>query len=257
MRSIFIYAAWMLSIVHGNPDPEILIHRMSGTNNSLAKTSLRTSTVYTSTYFNYSFTCPSGWVISNFDSTTTSATFDVVRPGFASLGVYVTKNSTSGEARLWDSHGMWGAVLSSYVNSSNVSPTLIYAKDTSYSTYHAALAHLRYTAPSGTVRRYDIKSESRGVYHHMIYFSTTELDYNANASAYGDVWLAMFFGSSTSKISAASGPATSKFSVSNGSVLNPTGERLEFLNLAGKTMLTSSEPKITIPLNEKVYIRAK
>ena len=218
----------------------------------LSKSGALTATSYTSTYFNMTFTCPSGWTISNFDSTASTVTFKVNKTGRQSVTVFGSRMTTATEARLMDSHAIASAIKAVYP-ASQASPSVASFADTSASGVHVGYVNLDYDA-SGSSRVYDMITASTGIYSQFVAYSVTLSDYNSNYADYDAISDNIDFVTTVGVAKAMSKQAPGVTQQGN-TVFNPGGFKIDFLNAQGRKEMVSSERKITLDPSRKLFLK--
>jgi hypothetical protein len=226
-----------------------------GDSPALRKTSALTATSYTSTYFNVKFTCPSGWTIANFDSTTSRVTFNVVKSGRNNVVVYVTRNATATEATLRDSWSLNSAIGAVW-KVSYETPAIAFYLDTTLSDLHVTYAQLEYSLNGTTKRIYDVSSASTGTGALMSFYATTLSDYNANGADYDAVGAGLDFNTYT-PVQPLLAKGASGVTIRGNTVLNPGELKIEFLDAIGRKRLVTSEKRIQMDPAEKLFLKVR
>ena len=210
-----------------------------GASTSLALTS------YASANYNVRFQCPSGWTITSIDSVANRVLLNVAKIGRNSVLVYVTKHATASEANYWDAYSTWLGVRTAF-GSSQTTPYVVAAVDTTTSPYHLSYVQLEYE-PSTVVRIYDLVSASKSLFGQFVAYSATLADYDANSADYDAIWDGMSFYDDAVALNSPTG---------GNLVLNPHGLTLEFRDAAGRVQLESAQKRIELDKAQKLFLKS-
>jgi hypothetical protein len=222
----------------------------------LAKTGALTATSYVSTYFNVNFTCPSGWQITAFDSSATTAILTVSKSGRNSVLVYLTRHATATEARYMDSYATFMAVRITYGSSIDY-PVVRTAFDTTSEPMHLSYVQVDYTLSGNVARVYDLASASSGIHGQFVAYSATLADYNANHADYDAIWDGLNFNTVSVEPGLPPNPLPKGVTWSGATLLNPHGFRVDLHDARGRTVISSSERRIVTRKADKLFPKVR
>lgn len=169
-------------------------------NGGLSKKSVTASTAYNSSYFNVSYTCPTGWTITTFDSTPNSFSLTISKPLRSNVYISGKRFATALEASYYNDVSLFTTAKIAFNNSNDKMPAIYSLWDTTYSTgIKSAGINMKYAIDTNNQFQNQCfnVSESKSNYQHEIWCFTTVSDYTANSAEYSQHWFNVTFESTT------------------------------------------------------------
>lgn len=217
----------------------------TNTNKGLAKNASPTATSYNSSYFNVSYTCPTGWTITAFDSTPNTFSLTVTKSLRSNIHINGRRLTTTFEASAYNYVSLFTTAKIAFNASNGKMPGIYSIWDTTYTTgINSVGINMKYALDANNVYQSQCfnASESKSNFQHEIWYFTTVSDYVANNTEYSQHWLNLTFGTTAlSKQVAVASMPSNPFVLTN-NTLKVTADqqkqlKLDLFDLLGKRIM--------------------
>jgi hypothetical protein len=210
--------------------------------NGLSKKAAPTATSYVSSYFNVSYTCPSGWTITAFDSTPTGFSLTVTKSLMTNIHIQGRKFLTATEAQNYNNRTCFITAKVAYNASNGKMPGIYSIWDTSYISGISSVGiNLKYAMDVNNIYQSQCHnaSESFSIYQQEYWYFTTISDYSANNVEYSQHWMNLnFYNTTMAKQASSKIPSTQPFEIVNNTLLLTVDQqkslKLDLFNLIGQ-----------------------